>query len=130
MKTEKTITICGKEVKLLYCAATENGYEQLAGQSINDLDFRKQSDLLKLALAAIISAYSRDKQEPPITDSDLLYNAEPKDITQLIIAVIELRAEWYNVPLVVANKSDNVKQADDEKTEEQKNAQPPTTATN
>ena len=47
MKTEKTITICGKEVKLLYCAATENGYEQLAGQSINDLDFRKQSDLLK-----------------------------------------------------------------------------------
>ena len=57
MKTEKTITICGKEVKLLYCAATENGYEQLAGQSINDLDFRKQSDLLKLALAAIISAY-------------------------------------------------------------------------
>ena len=124
MKTEKTITICGKEVKLLYCAATENGYEQLAGQSINDLDFRKQSDLLKLALAAIISAYSRDKQEPPITDSDLLYNAEPKDITQLIIAVIELRAEWYNVPLVVANKSD------DEKPEEPKNAQPPTTATN
>lgn len=124
MKTEKTITICGKEVKLLYCAATENGYEQLAGQSINDLDFRKQSDLLKLALAAIISAYSRDKQEPPITYSDLLYNAEPKDITQLIIAVIELRAEWYNVPLVVA------KHADDEKPEEQKNAQPPTTATN
>ena len=79
MKTEKTITICGKEVKLLYCAATESGYEQLAGQSINDLDFKKQSDLLKLALAAIISAYSRDKQEPPITDSDLLYNAEPKD---------------------------------------------------
>lgn len=124
MKTEKTITICGKEVKLLYCAATENGYEQLAGQSINDLDFRKQSDLLKLALAAIISAYSRDKQEPPITDSDLLYNAEPKDITQLIIAVIELRAEWYNVPLVVA------KHADDDKPEEPKNAQPPTTATN
>lgn len=124
MKTEKTITICGKEVKLLYCAATENGYEQLAGQSINDLDFRKQSDLLKLALAAIISAYSRDKQEPPITDSDLLYNAEPKDITQLIIAVLELRAEWYNVPLVVA------KHADDDKPEEPKNAQPPTTATN
>ena len=96
MKTEKTITICGKEVKLLYCAATENGYEQLAGQSINDLDFKKQSDLL--------------------------YNAEPKDITQLIIAVIELRAEWYNVPLVVANKSDNAKHADDEKPEEQKNA--------
>lgn len=124
MKTEKTITICGKEVKLLYCAATENGYEQLAGQSINDLDFRKQSDLMKLALAAIISAYSRDKHEPPITDSDLLYNAEPKDITQLIIAVLELRAEWYNVPLVVA------KHADDDKPEEPKNAQPPTTATN
>ena len=130
MKTEKTITICGKEVKLLYCAATENGYEQLAGQSINELDFKKQSDLMKLALAAIISAYSRDKQEPPVTDSDLLYDAAPEDIVKLLIAVVELRNEWYQVPKVVADKADNTKQTDDENPEEQKNAQAPTTATN
>ena len=27
--TSKKITICGKEVELFYCAATENGYERI-----------------------------------------------------------------------------------------------------
>ena len=27
----KTITICGKDVELLYCAATETGYESISG---------------------------------------------------------------------------------------------------
>ena len=28
--TSKKITICGKEVELFYCAATENGYERFS----------------------------------------------------------------------------------------------------
>ena len=31
---EKIINICGKNVKLIYCAATENSFETVAGKSI------------------------------------------------------------------------------------------------
>ena len=33
--TEKTITICGKDVPILYCAATETGYERLSQKGID-----------------------------------------------------------------------------------------------
>lgn len=101
MNNEKTITICGKEVKLLYCAATENGYEQLAKKSIGEIDFSKQEDLLRLSVAAIIAAYQRDKQESPIESQDILYDAKPKDIIELFKAVLEARAAWYDVPLIL-----------------------------
>ena len=29
MNNERAITICGKDVRLRYCAATENGFEKL-----------------------------------------------------------------------------------------------------
>ena len=34
MTSEKSIKICGKKVKMRYCAATETGYEQLSGKSV------------------------------------------------------------------------------------------------
>ena len=33
MTTERTITLCGKQVKMRYCAATEIGFETLTGKS-------------------------------------------------------------------------------------------------
>ena len=33
MATEKNIQICGKQVTMRYCAATETGYEKIAGKS-------------------------------------------------------------------------------------------------
>lgn len=101
MNNEKTITICGKEVKLRYCAATETGFEQLAGKSIGDIDFNSQEDLLRLSIAAIIAAYQRDGQEAPIESKDILFDAKPAEIIELFKAVFELRASWYNVPLVL-----------------------------
>lgn len=97
----KTITICGKEVKLRYCAATETGFEQLAGKSIGGIDFNSQEDLLRLSVAAIIAAYQRDGQEAPIESKDILFDAKPAEIIELFKAVFELRAAWYNVPLVL-----------------------------
>ena len=101
MNNEKSITICGKEVKLRYCAATETGFEQLAGKSIGDIDFNSQEDLLRLSVAAIIAAYQRDGQEAPIESKDILFDAKPAEIIELFKAVFELRAAWYNVPLVL-----------------------------
>ena len=101
MNNEKTIKICGKEVKMRYCAAAETGYEQMSGKSIVDIDFSKQEDLIRLSLAAIIAAYLRDEAEPPITSADILSDAKPKEIVEMFTALLELRTAWYKVPSVV-----------------------------
>lgn len=101
MTTEKTIQILGKDVRLRYCAATENGFEQLRKKSVYDIDFKSNEDLTALALAAIIAAYARKDEESPITSDELLYDARPADIIELVKTVIELRAAWYEVPAVV-----------------------------
>ena len=101
---QKEITICGQKVKLMYCAASENGFEDLSGKSINDLDFTKTKDILNLSLACIVAAYTAENQEPPIKSEDILYRATSKELTDLYLTVINMRAEWYNVPALVADK--------------------------
>ena len=124
----KEITICGQQVKLLYCAASENGFEDLSGKSINEMDFTKSKDIMNLAVACIIAAYTSEKQEPPISSEYLLYKATPKELTDLYLTVINLRAEWYGVPKTVADRlqKENEGMTEEEKAEAEKNAQPPT----
>lgn len=99
--TEKTIHINGIDVDVRYCAATETGFERIADKSIGEIDFSKQDDLLKLSIAAVIAAYQRKGEEPPITTDTLLYDATPKELGELFVGVIELRAAWYGIPKVV-----------------------------
>lgn len=109
MKSEKTITICGKEVKMLYCAATETGFEKLAAKSMGSIDFNSQEDLIRLSVAAIISAYQRDGEEAPIDAKEILYEAKPSEIVGMFKATFELRAAWYDIPAVLEQsiKSEN-----------------------
>ena len=129
--TEKNITLCGHQVRLLYCAAAENGFEDLAGKSISEMDLTKNNDILRLSIACIIAAYTRDGKEPPIKSEDLLYEATPKELTDLYLTVINLRAEWYGVPKVVADQLQQ--EADsmtaEEKAEAEKNVPAPTSDT-
>ena len=120
MKKE-TITICGKEVDMLYCAAAETGYEKLSGKSsevfvpkramrenqpLNDSDGNPiynapeatLDDYIKLAVSAIIAAYAKDGKEAPITTEEILYDAGPNDITTIVATVARLRSEWYTIP--------------------------------
>ena len=136
--TERSINICGHEVRLRYCAATETGYEQISGQSadifipnfekdedgsiINVTPRAKTDDYLKLAIAAIIAAYARQDQDPPITADDIIYDAEPDEVQQLITSVMELRAKWYNIPTVVAESPESKQSDDDADDEKPKNA--------
>lgn len=117
MNNEKTITICGKEVKMRYCAAAETGFEQLSGKSIGDIDFSKQEDLICLSLAAILAAYLRDEAEAPVTSADILLDARPKEIVEMLTALIELRTAWYKVPSVVKTEME-----EQEGDKEEKNA--------
>ena len=133
MKTEKTINICGHDVKMRYCAAAESGYEQLAGKTIAVFipTFGKNEqgedvitkpaeattyDFLALASAAIAAAYANDNQEPPVTTEDILYEASPQEVTTLLNTVIELRNEWYGIPKVVqeADKAEAPKTENEE----------------
>ena len=141
--TEKTITICGKDVTILYCAATETGYERLAQKGIDvflptfgpNPDKPEETimtapptanteDYLQLAIAAIVAASESKKQEVPISADDLLYQASKQEVTALITAVIELRTEWYGLSKVISDsamKPAEVEDPDDKKEQEGKN---------
>lgn len=123
-----------------YCAATETGYELMSKNSIavftptfgkdddgNDIIIEAAKattqDYLYLAAATIVAAYARANEEPPVTSEDILYDASPTDVMNLLTTVVALRNEWYKVPEVV--KPDL--RTDEQKGNKKKNAQPPTT---
>ena len=128
MTTEKTIQICGKQVTMRYCAATETGYEKISGKSsaIFVPEIKKDEegnikevksnatteDYIILAVAAIIAAYQRNHEDAPVTADDIIYEANPAEVTELLKTICELRNEWYNIPAVV-NTDENM--TDDEK---------------
>lgn len=131
----KTITICGKEVELLYCAATETGYESISGRScevfIPEITQDKKGntkplmhattrDYIQLAVAAIIAASTFRGQEAPVTANDILYSASSKEVTNLITAVIELRNAWYLMPSVVKKDDGDAPDQPEEKDQEEK----------
>ena len=118
MTPERTINILGKDVRLRYCAATENGFEQLRSKSIYDIDFKSNEDLIALSMAAVIAAYARNDENPPVSGDDLLYDAKPSEIVELIKTVMELRSEWYEVPSVVPAEQNPT---DDDEEERPKN---------
>lgn len=98
---EKTINICGKEVTLRYCAATETGFEQIRNKSIADLDFNSTEDLITLGVCSIAAHYSYKNEDAPVDSKEILYEAKPKEIVELVNAVITLRGKYYEVPEVV-----------------------------
>ena len=141
MNPEVTFNICGQEVKMRYCAATETGFETLSGKSSGiftptPIEFDKDGkatkydkptattdDYIKLGLAAIIAAYGRNDQTPPITAEDILFDASPEEVITMIDTVTKIRKEWYAMPDVVpASETDEQPKADDSK-----NVPPPTT---
>lgn len=132
--TSKKITICGKEVELFYCAATENGYERMSdgktigvfiptfkmdedgNQVIDKLPEATNEDYLLLAIAGIVAADTYYKRDAVIKSEDILYNAKPTERRLLIETIIELRNEWYEVPKIIAEitRKENAKAKADE----------------
>jgi len=114
------------EVKMLYCAATETGYQKLSGKMVDvfvptiDTDkdgkpFVKEppkatdEDYIKLAVAAIVAAYECDDEEPPIKYKDILYTATRDEIVAMVSNVIQMRQEWVFVPSTVEKEIDETK---------------------
>ena len=138
MNPETTIQICGKDVKLMYCAAAETGFERLAGKSANVFMPKLEKndkgelivvgqpeatteDIIRLAYAAIIAASAKLEQDPPVTVEEILFDAGPTEITILMTTVMELRNKWYEIPATV-NLDDGKKKKNEG---DPKNAQTP-----
>lgn len=129
MKT-KTITICGKDVTLAYCYATEISYKILTDEDINDFvqdvvaalnaEPQRMPDIKKSVLLIIAAAiaYAESKGEKcPLEDKDLMYHATPDELGTALGTVIALRMEFYHVP---ADEADAAKK--EEKEADPKNA--------
>lgn len=126
MKAEKTITICGKEVRMRYCLASETGFESLAnkemsvflptptldkdkeGNIIYDKPIATTEDFLKLSIACILAAYEREDKEPPVSVSDILYDSTPEEVASMIASTYELRMKWYELPGVIKPETEKV----------------------
>lgn len=132
--TSKKITICGKEVELFYCAATENGYERISGgktigvflptfksdgdgnQVVDQLPAATNEDYLLLAIAGIVAADTYYKRDAVINSEDILYKVSPSERMLLVKTIVDLRNEWYEVPKIIAEtiRKENAKARADE----------------
>jgi hypothetical protein len=97
MKT-KQITLCGQQVTIGYCFATEIAFRKYTGVSVEDMDAKNPEHIIYLILSAMIAYYEAEKLELPIKDTDLMYKSNPTEMIQAVASVFELNREWYAVP--------------------------------
>lgn len=105
----KEITICGKQVTLAYCYATEISYKILSDEDIIDfgqevvekIQHEQMPDIRKtifLIIASMQSYYESKGEECPITDKELMYECTPQEIGMALGVIIGLRTNFYHVP--------------------------------
>ena len=105
----KEITICGKQVTLAYCYATEISYKILTDEDIIDfgqeivekIQHEQMPDIRKtifLILASMNAYYESKGEKAPVTDKELMYECTPQEIGQALGVIIGLRSQFYHVP--------------------------------
>lgn len=105
----KEIKLCGKQVMLAYCYATEISYKILSDEDIIDfgqevvekIQHEQMPDIRKtifLIIASMQSYYESKGEESPITDKDLMYECTPQEIGVALGTIIGLRSQFYHVP--------------------------------
>lgn len=104
----KEITLCGKVVTLAYCYATEIAYKDLINEDMSDyfkqvadaIQAQREPDIRKtiLAIIACMMAYYEDAEKAPVKDADIMKNATPTEIGTSMLAISQMRLEFYHVP--------------------------------
>ena len=106
----KEITICGKQVMLAYCYATEISYKILSDEDIIDfgqeivekIQHEQMPDIRRtiyLIIASMQSYYESKGEQCPITDKELMYECTPQEIGHALGIIIGLRQMFYHVPV-------------------------------
>ena len=104
----KEITLCGKQVTIAYCYATEITYKDMSDENITDyikeavacIQQEKDPDV-KHTIYAILSsilAYYEDPAKAPVTDRDIMRDATPEELVTAIFTIIGLRMDFYHIP--------------------------------
>lgn len=94
----KEITICGKQVTLAYCYATEIAFRNFTGVPIDEFDAKNPEQAIYLLLASIQSYCLSNDTKAEIQDTDLMYKAKSDELINAVKAVFDLRRDWYNLP--------------------------------
>ena len=106
---QKEITLCGRQVTLAYCYATEIAYKDLSGENIADYIkeavacIQQETDpdvkhTIYAILACMLAYYQSRGEEAPLTDTDLMNDAKPAELGTAIFTIIGLRMDFYKVP--------------------------------
>ena len=93
--TEKLIKIAGGEVGIKYCFATEIGFKDLSGASIDSFDAQDPSHCTSLIMAAIVAYYQARQQDVPVAIEQIMFEARPKELIDGLAAIFTLRTAWY-----------------------------------
>ena len=126
------------EVKLLYCAASETGFQTLSGVTMEvfapelgqneegkwimkELPKATEMNYIQLSMACIIAAYECDGEDPPIKSEDLLYHATREEVQNLVTTVLQMRNDWIQVPSTIKPEMEET-----ERKGKQKNGKTPT----
>ena len=99
MNNEATLNINGQDIRMLYTAAAEKGFEDMTGQSSAVfMNNGKIYDWVTLGLACIVAAYAKKDEEPPVKDTDLMNEASPLEIATAFATFLKLRGDFYHLP--------------------------------
>ena len=74
---QKEIKLCGKQVMLAYCFATEIAFKNFTGENIENFDVNNPEHIIYLILSAIAAYYQKHETDAPVKDTDLMYESEP-----------------------------------------------------
>lgn len=106
---QKEITLCGRQVTLAYCYATEIAYKDLSDENIADYIkeavacIQQETDpdvkhTIYAILACMLAYYQSRGEDAPLTDTDLMNDAKPAELGTAIFTIIGLRMDFYKVP--------------------------------
>lgn len=100
----KEIKLCGKNVYVAYCYATEIAFYNNTETLIDDFMKKVQEKVLEpnkvayLIIAAITAYYQAKGEEPPVTDKEILFESEASDIFTAFGKIVQLYTQWRTLP--------------------------------
>ena len=104
----KEITLCGKQVTLAYCYATEIAYKDLSNEDMLDyakhaveaIQAQRDPDIKRtiFTILACMMAFYEDADKAPVKDSDIMKDATPVEIGTAMLTILSIRNEFYHVP--------------------------------
>lgn len=107
---QKEITICGKQVIVAYCYATEINYKNKSKEDILGIireivdTFREQKNMpdvqksIWLILAAAKAYYDSQNKQMPIDEEMMKNEVTPDELGTALAIIFGLRAEFHMIP--------------------------------